>query len=118
MLKPIPRKKLHEVLKAVRADVEKGAGNVLVEAICANVSYIIAIVNSETAGQHYATGDVLKKLFVKWPDYSGNVIYPVKSVKAGLQNPSRAFWGAINMWEGEYGASRMKLLNFMIRETR
>lgn len=82
-------------------------------------------------GLHYgicATCDVLwantEFLMSEWPEFSGQGGYPVKAPLswAGPHCGRRmhqtihdaAYWG-LPRWTGEYGSSRLRLLNYMIR---
>lgn len=66
-------------------------------------------------------------LFEAWPEYSGNRYYPVPGIECAdpeetepeyydFEDAEVTFDDCSNMWEGEYGASRTRLLNFMIDE--
>lgn len=55
-------------------------------------------------------------MWKKWPEFSGNMLYPVT---AGNLNPVFAFDQALTdeqMWVGEYGAARRRLLDWLIIE--
>jgi hypothetical protein len=56
-----------------------------------------------------------------WPEYSGNPTYPVPEPLGGggeyLFTPEgcgEAYFATLNKWEGEYGASRRRLLDHLI----
>lgn len=70
------------------------------------------------AGESVARYELLQQLFRKWPEYSGCHLYPVPSdvlddlaVDAYYRNLY-----SNTMWTGEYGASRRRLLDFIIKE--
>lgn len=54
------------------------------------------------------------KQFRRWPEFSGINCYPVqRTARGGFDH----FSGHGEMWVGEYGSARIRLLNFMIRDT-
>lgn len=65
---------------------------------------------------------LLDYLFEQWPEFSGRRNYPVCTVyMATGKEPHTQYCAAYvdrSMWEGEYGASRMRLLQFLIEQTR
>lgn len=56
----------------------------------------------------------LYALFEVWPEFSGNIDYPVKH--PDYIHPGGAFEEGDDLWVGEYGAARMRLLDWMIDE--
>lgn len=55
-----------------------------------------------------------KKWMQEWPEYAGHASYPVP---AGGCDPECAYDDAMcngTLWAGEYGASRKRLLNYLI----
>jgi hypothetical protein len=111
MLKNIPRKKLNQILIGIRDRINSGGEARKCSAICGLVHF--EAFESEDC---YNIDSVLKSLFVKWPKYSGDRFFPVPS--SYQRTAQSAFWDAADKWTGEYGALRMELLKFMIRETR
>lgn len=61
------------------------------------------------AGLHEEVDLLLQSLFEEWPKYSGQPAFPIPG-GAG------AYFGSCR-WEGEYGALREELLQFMIEQT-
>lgn len=60
----------------------------------------------------------LQALFEKWPEYSGDMHYPVPSTnkKHDMRN---AFYACGNMWGNTpYGSKRRELLDWMINELK
>ena len=55
--------------------------------------------------------------FISWPQYSGHKCYPVPSASIYMNN-EEAFYLTENLWEGEYGALRLDLLNHIIEQVR
>jgi hypothetical protein len=62
----------------------------------------------------------MEELWVRWPEYSGNLVYPVPSPTP--QNPTPKPYAAkdaymqLHHWIGEYGESRKRLLTWLIHE--
>lgn len=57
--------------------------------------------------------DEIRELYEQWPEYSGMLGYPVPCPNGGI--PSDAFCeGGDFMFAGEYGAARIRLLQFII----
>lgn len=56
-------------------------------------------------------------LMTDWPESTGTTQYPVPA-PAGFQRPrvgaDAAYW-SLPRWTGEYGSSRIRLMNYMIR---
>lgn len=60
--------------------------------------------------------DHLHSLFETWPEWSGDLWYPVPSNQPNV-HPSALFYREQgNMWKGEYGKARMRLLEHCISE--
>lgn len=55
----------------------------------------------------------LFELFEKWPEFSGSIDYPVPHPTL---NPIDAYNGFADLWIGEYGEARKRLLDFCITE--
>lgn len=64
--------------------------------------------------------NVLEPLFVQWPEYSGVCAYPVPAPTSSPYGAARYYdhlqWGDGNMWGGEYGRARRRLLDWMIEQ--
>ena len=52
----------------------------------------------------------LRDTATKWPEFSGNIAYPVPST---TDAPDTAYW-VDNIWIGEYGATRQRLVAFLL----
>ena len=54
----------------------------------------------------------------KWPEHSGNRYYPVKSLVKHLSDSEYYYMrnDCGSTWKGKYGASRKRLLRFVIKE--
>lgn len=59
--------------------------------------------------------DYSKILFELWPEYSGNEDYPVKHSE--ISCPILAYTDTKNAYDGEYGAARIRLFEFMKENT-
>lgn len=63
--------------------------------------------------------DLPRGIFQNWLEYSGHPAYPVPSPESEV-SPEDAYWKAFEkdaMWVGEYGAARIRLLNWLIERT-
>lgn len=58
----------------------------------------------------------LESLFQKWPEFSGCVTFPVPHPAHPEITPHDAYMETTNLWVGEYGEARMRLLDFCIEE--
>lgn len=60
-----------------------------------------------------------RRVFMQWPEYSGNISYPVPyDTEEDFQQPDRAYRQASEygqLWYGEYGAARRRLLDWAIK---
>lgn len=62
---------------------------------------------------------LLDSLFLRWPEFSGNIKYPVPHpTMAAVDAYMMGVYGlnGVSMWHGKYGESRRRLLNWMISE--
>lgn len=57
--------------------------------------------------------DPLMMLFQKWPEFSGYISFPVPHPEMDSHD---AYMNKPNLWIGEYGEARMRLLDFCIGE--
>lgn len=55
--------------------------------------------------------------FCAWPDFSGYFTFPV-SDPTGRYRADEAYFAHADMWAGDYGAARLRLLDFLIEATR
>ena len=61
----------------------------------------------------------LRTLFVQWPEFSGNPNYPVRAPSG--EHPEDYYWDSKDsegIWKGDYGAARIRLLDFLIERTK
>ena len=103
---------LHEALKVVKEQVETGTVESY-HAICAALDRLELDTFVSVVGQ-------LKPLFKRWSKYSGFEIYPVPSPDSTRTACAMFYYaqGKDALWEGEYGALRKELLDFLIQETQ
>lgn len=101
---------LHDALVDIRAKKKAGFsfGGLDRVGICTLVHFEYAIKKSATQ---------MKKLWVDWPKYSGEIDYPVPSPDP-IDNAQSIFWGWKNKWTGEYGQLRYELLDYLIERTK
>lgn len=57
---------------------------------------------------------IMRRLFIKWPEYSGDEYFPVSH--DDWEEPGDAYIRGKQLWMGEYGEARQRLLNFMIEQ--
>lgn len=63
---------------------------------------------------YYSYEGVLSDLYRRWIKFSGDISYPVPDPRGGDARYVYKF--TPNLWEGEYGALRYELLDFLIDE--
>lgn len=81
--------------------------------ICNNLR-IIAFCTFSTVNIDTEDG-VLHDIFTRYPDYSGHPRFPIRDTAKDC--PAKAFFNEHkNMWIGQYGESRIALLQFIIEE--
>lgn len=57
----------------------------------------------------------MDELFTSWPEYSGCETFPVPAPPGDLDY-AQVYHSIENKWVGEYGASRKRLLDYMIEQ--
>lgn len=57
----------------------------------------------------------MDELFTSWPEYSGCESFPVPAPPGEL-DVYQAYYSIGNKWVGEYGAARVRLLDYMIEQ--
>lgn len=83
---------------------------------CNGICRLLEMTNEEFDSHHEA---VLLELFQSWPEYSGNINYPVPSHDVENSGEVRAYRVAQEngtMWIGPYGKTRTRLLKYMLIE--
>lgn len=95
-------KTLLEALRAIRDGQRDSA-----HGICHAIEHHAGV---KALNENYA-------LMTGWPEFSGDEAYPVPSYTPG-HNPAKAYWAASSgdKWAGEYGAARLRLLDWCITE--
>lgn len=103
---------LHEALLEVEKRSEKHALNI---DICEGVDDVLY--NMGRYKYRRTIEQMLLDLFKKWPEFSGDTYYPVPSCCEGLS--SKQAYESIELWgSNPYGDARLRLLNFLIEETK
>ena len=113
---------LHHCLKEIR-----GTGHglpVWVNRAC-GICYQIGVVSPESCGPKSKVQRLMRELAKEWPEYSGDPEYPVPAPALEIRPwRGRAHWSADygydhyeDKWVGEYGAARLRLLDFLIERT-
>lgn len=78
------------------------------EGICHNIDYEFG----------YYPLDLIKKKFRDWPEFSGELNYPVPAPEHVLSAFDAFALMDLDPWSGEYGAARRRLCGFLAQETR
>ena len=99
---------LHEELVALKAGIAKNLHR-KDYGICTNLPAYARRTSQER----------LRTLFVQWPEFSGNLNYPVRAPYG--EDPESYYWNSKDskgIWKGDYGAARIRLLDFLIERTK
>lgn len=98
-----------ENVRAMAEDHRSGApSSLMVEnGICDNVQDVIVCAMSCAD-----VTSMLDAIFPTWEEYSGNVLWPVPAFT--YDNPGDEYNCIEDLWVGEYGDARMRLLNHCI----
>lgn len=87
---------LLEALKKIR---DEGPANIKL-GICYSLDFLIE-----------EASDVFYSLIREWPQFSGNIMYPVSGSKTYREHSRKG-----TLWQGEQLDLRMSLINFCIKE--
>ena len=100
---------LHKILLNVRNQYEQGE---LQHGICGEVK--LRLPSIELIRK---TIPALEMLFESWPEYSGSELYPVPSCSTELG--AKEAFRKLHLWyTGEYAAARLRLLDYLIEQTK
>lgn len=102
--------KLHDALVVIKNNPDQRKDRAY-NAICGNLKLL---------GVDVYDSKEFDDLVRSWPKFSGNTSFPVPPVNPG-ETAETEFWNAFNretMWQGEYGALRMELLDYLIEVTK
>lgn len=104
---------LLNVLKDLRVRVEIDPRASDLRSICAHISDV----KRPDGVDYFAVDKIVHDLFQAWPEFSGHRSFPVPHPTGG-RVMSIYYLAASHdmMWVGEYGASRKRLLNYMIEQ--
>lgn len=95
---------MSQLLLSALIQIKEQGPRAIEHGICDNVEFVVE--------EGYSTfGPILKRLFKSWPEYSGSLTFPVKHPD---KTPHDGFINSYNLWEGEYGAARKRLLTYLI----
>ena len=98
---------LHEELVALKAGIAKNLHR-KDYGICTNLPVYARRTSQER----------LRTLFVQWSEFSGDHNYPVRAPSG--EHPQDYYWDSKDsegIWKGDYGAARIRLLDFLIERT-
>ena len=84
--------------------------------ICANIGLFISGGSRTYVGSYKSA--ILKSIFRKWPEFSGDFAYPIGSVDTDCDQFYHVAWVKGILWDEstEYGQARIRLLHFCIAE--
>ncbi len=85
-------------------------GLILAAGICSNVHQFWEK-HAAIAGLPWECGEVIDSVVPSWPEHSRMHYFPVPHPKYA---PNEAYEHTHNKWVGEYGAARIRLLDWMI----
>lgn len=101
-------KTLHTALLEVRRRVDAGTHSGYA-GICHQLERYFLARDGRTT--HPAIHE-LKELSTRWPKFSGDIEYPVPH--PGYTHGYEAYVLVLSKWDGEYGANRRELLDWLI----
>lgn len=110
------RLNLHTALVQLRADVEAGKVHRVEYGICSNVRTLLNM-----ASPFDQTGEAipyLRGLCKGWPEYSGEPFFPVPCAHYDPGTAYDEMRYTLPKWQGEYGAARLRLLDYLIEQTK
>lgn len=67
--------------------------------------------------KEYLSHDTLYTLFKAWPEFSGDLTFPVPS-GSKRKTPSQAYILGMNKYKGAYGKARLRLAQFIVDELK
>ena len=101
------------ILLAALLQVQK-EGRTPTEGICFNVE--MATFSTQGADD-LAILRIMTSIWSTWPEFSGSSAYPVPYIQDGEDcDPVRAYHAVDDKWTDQYGASRKRLLAFLIAQ--
>lgn len=104
---------IHDTLVRLRERVSAGDIPSPELGICSNVLQV-----ARSMGRRDLVGDFddwLPEAFETWPEFSGNLGYPVKfPTLEGTVTPFVGYHDTPDKWVYEYGAARLRLLDHLI----
>lgn len=110
-----PKKLLLEMLKTIKANGPK----VLSSGICGNYWNVVTAYTGELRKFSCQASDVMRGMFHRWPEYSGDYAFPIRTDKSRSANTQFDRSGSVKtMWSTRYpyGRARWRLLNWMIQQ--
>lgn len=105
---------VHAALCVLREQVEAGTIFRIESGICSNVRNLLMQIAPYDQLQEAII--YLRWLWETWPEYSGDLFFPVPY--AGHDPESTYNLRRVPKWTGEYGAARLRLLDFLIEQTK
>lgn len=108
------RKVVHELLLLVS---KKYKQNSLRYGICGEVETALCLNKTPRLYFKFEIEPFLNTLIKTWPKFSGDECYPVPSYSTRFDEFD-AYWSLDRWYEGEYAAARLRLLDYLIAQTK
>ena len=104
---------LHALEKLQEEGPDDVSGGICHNVLYADDRYLYRMIThySNCPFNYHTVMEVLYEIFAKWPHYTGMAKFPVPHPK---YPPGEAFVLEKNVWIGEYGEARRRLLDFII----
>lgn len=110
------QKEANGLLHKALLEVEKlSKKQIAILGICGEVYY--ALCNMRECEYEGVVKQIPSDLFKKWPEFSGDIYYPVPSCSTEL-NAKEAYNTLPRWYTGEYAAARLRLLDYLIEQTK
>lgn len=93
------------VKKVLEELIKQGRAERVTDGLC-------GVVYSASNHTHYVRRQWLEKCFASWPEFSGDISYPVRS-PTSLITSKKAFL-QFSYYVGDYGASRLRLAQHLL----
>ena len=105
--------KERQLLTAILKDILYRGPQLRSSGICGNVRVLAQMLHGYDSAVWSYWRDVNGGIFENWPEFSGNIYYPVPSGNRIL--PANDMYTLVHdLWESQYGEARFRLLDFLI----
>ena len=105
--------KERQLLTAILKDILYRGPQLRSAGICGNVRELAQLFHGDDSAVWSYWRDVNGGIFENWPEFSGNIYYPVPSGKHRIS--AQDMYSLIRcLWDNHYGETRFRLLDFLI----